>query len=462
MKKITSNILKSLMIFLFVFLNMITNQVNADEIQKDNDKKIKVYKFDIKEEIAPPVWRKTKIAFQHAKDTNADLILIHMNTYGGMLDAADSIRTIILHSQIPVYVFIDNNAASAGALISIACDSIYMRSGANIGAATVVDQTGKPLPDKYQSYMRSMMRSTAEAKGRDPEIAQAMVDPRIYIENISDTGNVLTFTTLEAIKNGYCEGKAENIQEVLNDAGFDNYEIIEQKLTPMDKIIGFLINPMISGILIMIIIGGIYFELQSPGVGFPLVASIIAALLYFAPHYIEGLADNWEILIFIIGVILVAVEIFAIPGFGVAGIAGIMCIIVGLTLSMVENFGFDFIYINYTQLIKAFFIVIIASFLSLILSFYLSKKIFTSTIFGQLALASTQQVKNGFTSADAQYLTMIGKTGYAKTILRPAGKVEIEDEIFDATAESGYIDEGEKIKVVRYETAQLFVRKIES
>ena len=129
----------------------------------------------------------------------------------------------------------------------------------------------------------------------------------------------------------------------------------------------------------MIIIGGIYFELQSPGVGFPLVASIIAALLYFAPHYIEGLANNWEILVFIIGVILVAVEIFVIPGFGVAGITGIMFIIVELTLSMVQNFGFDFIYINYLQLIKAFFIVITAAFLSLILSFYISKKIFTNT-----------------------------------------------------------------------------------
>ncbi|MBI9039122.1 MAG: nodulation protein NfeD [Bacteroidales bacterium] len=448
-----------LMIFVFVFVNTITNQVNADDIRKDKEKKIKVFKFDIKEEIAPPIWRKTKNAFQQAKDTNADLILIHMNTYGGMLDAADSIRTIILHSKIPVYVFIDNNAASAGALISIACDSIYMRSGANIGAATVVDQTGKPLPDKYQSYMRSMMRSTAEAKGRDPEIAQAMVDPRIYIENISDTGNVLTFTTSEAIKNGYCEGKAENVQEVLIDAGLNNYEIIEQKLTSMDKFIGFLINPMISGVLIMIIIGGIYFELQSPGVGFPIVASIIAALLYFAPHYVEGLANNWEILIFIIGVILVAVEIFVIPGFGVAGIAGIMCIIIGLTLSMVQNFGFDFTYINYIELIKAFFIVIIATFVSLILSFYLSKKIFTSTVFGQLALASTQQVKNGFTSADAEYSSMIGKFGYAKTILRPAGKVEIGGEIFDATAESGFIDEGKKIEVIRYETGQLFVRK---
>jgi len=261
------------------------------------DTSFRVYKFDIKEEIAPPVWHHTQKAFDEAEELNFDLIIIHMNTYGGMLDAADSIRTAILKSDIPVYVFIDNNAASAGALISIACDSIYMHPGANIGAATVVDQSGKPLPDKYQSYMRSMMRSTAEASGRDPDIAQAMVDPRIYIEGISDTGQVLTFTAKEALKHNFCEGIAESIEEVMKLANIKEYTIIEQKLTVTDKIIKFLINPFVSGILIMIIIGGIYFELQTPGIGFPIAASVIAAIIYFAPLYIEGLAEHWEIVI---------------------------------------------------------------------------------------------------------------------------------------------------------------------
>jgi membrane-bound serine protease (ClpP class) len=155
----------------------------------DPEKTYKVYTFDIKENIAPPVWHLVKTALKTANEQEVDLILIHMNTYGGMLETADSIRTAILHSPISVWVFIDNNAASAGALISIACDSIYMRSGANIGAATVVDQMGDAVPDKYQSYMRSMMRSTAEAKGRDQRIAEGMVDPRIKIPGVSDSGH---------------------------------------------------------------------------------------------------------------------------------------------------------------------------------------------------------------------------------------------------------------------------------
>lgn len=416
-----------------------------------------VYKFSIKEEIAPPVQRKTQRAFAEAKAVHADLILIHMNTYGGMLNAADSIRTIILKSEIPVYVFIDNNAASAGALISIACDSIYMTPGANIGAATVVDQTGKPLPDKYQSYMRSMMRSTAETKGRDPDIAQAMVDERIFIEGITDTGQVLTFTAREAMKHKFCEGIAEDVDGVLELSGIEDYEIVEQHFSGVDKIIHFLINPFVSGILIMVIIGGIYFELQTPGLGFPSAAAVLAALLYFAPLYLEGLAEHWEIILFLIGVILIAIEIFVAPGFGVPGILGILFILAGLTLSMTGNMGLDFTGIEFSGLIKSFFIVIIAMFSSIILSFYFSRKIFTSTIFGHLALDATQKREEGFASIDTAYSDVVGKTGQAYTVLRPAGKVMIEGQIFDATAEAGFIEKGSTVRVTGYQTSQLFV-----
>lgn len=432
--------------------------ISQDTLSK---RELVIYKFDIKKEIAPPVWHATQKAFQQARDTNADLILIHMNTYGGMLASADSIRTKILQSEIPVYVFIDNNAASAGALISIACDSIYMRSGANIGAATVVNQTGEPLPDKYQSYMRSMMRATAEANGRDPDIAQAMVDPSISIPGVIDSGKVLTFTTSEAIKNGFCEGEAESIKEVLDISGIEDYVIVEQKLTPLDKIIAFLINPVISGILIMIIIGGIYFELQSPGIGFPSAAALIAAIIYFAPLYLEGLANNWEILLFIVGIVLIAIEIFAIPGFGVSGITGVLFIIVGLTLSLLDNVGFDFSNVAFDKIIKAFFLVMISIFLAILGSFFVTKRLLTTTAFGHLALDKIQDKEEGYTSSRKSYESMLGKTGVARTVLRPAGKVIINDEIFDATALSGYIEKGEKIEVRKYSTSQLFVRKVD-
>ncbi len=435
----------------------------ADEPENkfaDQTKEYRVYTFDIKEMIAPPVWHLTKKALQSARDTSADLILIHMNTYGGMLESADSIRTAILQSPIPVWVFIDNNAASAGALISIACDSIYMRPGGNIGAATVVDQEGEVVPDKYQSYMRSMMRSTAEAKGRDPRIAEGMVDPRIMIPGVSDSGQVITFTSTEAIVHGFAEAKAESLADVLKVAGIKEYKIIKHELTFTDRIIRFLINPVVSGILIMIIIGGLYFELQTPGVGFPIAASVFAALLYFMPLYIEGIATHWEIIIFIIGIILVAVELFVLPGFGVAGISGIVLVVAGLALGMVDTQGFEMGNFPVRDLTVALFIVIIASFISLTLSFWISRKLFTTTTFGELALTATQSSDDGYTSAQESYTQMIGVEGVAKTVLRPSGKILIDDETYDATSESGFIEKGEPVKVTSYINAQLFVRKI--
>jgi membrane-bound serine protease (ClpP class) len=254
---------------------------------------------------------------------------------------------------------------------------------------------------------------------------------------------------------------AENVPEVLRRAGITEYTIREQRLTATDKMIGFLIKPAVAGILIMLIIGGIYFEFQAPGIGFPLAVSILAALFYFAPHYLEGLAANWEILVFIVGVILLAVEIFAIPGFGVAGISGIVLMVTGLTLAMIDNIYFEFAPGSSVKVAEAFFIVIIAFFASLILSFYLTRKLFTGkTFFGNLALVSTQQKDDGFSVADASYMNINGKTGIAHTMLRPSGKVMIEGEIYDATALTGFIDKGEAVEVVKYETAQLFVRKV--
>lgn len=459
-KKISLLFVLSLTVF--VGLQAFAERVDrvSQHLEANPGKQFLVYKFSIKENIMPAAVRLTQKAMAEADSMNADFILLHLNTYGGAVDAADSIRTKLMQSKIPVIVFIDNNAASAGALISIACDRIYMRSGSNIGAATVVDQAGEVVPDKYQSYMRSMMRSTAEAKGRDPQIAQAMVDPEVEVEGVIEKGKVLTFTATEAIQHGFCEGIAETIPEVLKLAGIEPYTMAEQKLTAMDRVINFLINPIISGLLIMIIIGGIYFELQTPGVGFPLAAAVTAALLYFAPLYLEGLAANWEILIFLLGLILIAIEIFVIPGFGVTGILGILFMILGLTLSLVENIGFDFSGVPVMEMFIALLTVIVATTMAFVGGIFLSKQLLTTTRFGELALQSVQDTQAGFSSANLSLRSLVGSTGVAFTVLRPSGKIEIDDEVYDATALTGYIEKGDAVKVVKYEATQLFVVKV--
>ena len=421
-----------------------------------NDKKT-VYRFSIDEEIAPPASLRVEKAMAEAAELNADIIVVHINTFGGTLDDADKIRTAFLQADRPVYAYIDNNAASAGALISIACDSIYMHSGSSIGAATVVDQMGQVQPDKYQSYMRSLMRTTAEARGRRPDIAQAMVDPDIKVEGISDSGKVLTFTTQEALKYGYCEAEVESVAQLLQHAGVENYTIREQRYTFIDKLIGFLITPVVSGILIMLIIGGIYFELQQPGIGFPLILALVAAALYFAPLYLEGLATYWEIIIFFVGVVLIILELFVFPGFGVSGIMGIICIVAGLVFSMVGNVGFDFSGIPAGLIANRLMTVLVALAVALPLSIWLGKKLFESTLFGGLALNTEETADQGFTVAGQREQSLVGQRGTAATILRPAGKVTIGERYFDAVAQIGYIEQGQPVVVVDYVNGSLVV-----
>lgn len=440
--------------FLFTFFLFSLGFINAQEENK------KVYLFEIDDNISKPALRRTEKAVAKAVEQEADILFLRLNTFGGELDAAEKIRTLLMEAPMPVYVFIDPNAASAGALISIACDSIYMSPGASIGAASVVDQTGEVLPDKYQSYMRSLMRSTAEEKGRDPLIAQAMVDPDTYIKGVIDSGKVLTFTTQEAIKHGYCEGEVSSVESALQEAGIEDYEIEEQKLSWIDKIIAFLINPVISGLLIMAIIGGIYFEMQTPGVGFPLIIALTAALLYFAPHYLEGLAAHWEILLFIVGLILIIIEIFVTPGFGVLGILGIVFVFAALVLTMVFNIGFDFSFTPPTAISSRIFLVLTSIILGFLFSLWLAKKLLiTQTRFGTLSLNTELDTKDGFSAQDMSLSNLIGKRGKTLTFMRPAGKVEIDGEIYDATSNIGMIDQNEDVIVTKFENAQLVVEK---
>src|SRR5262249_6527650 len=227
-------------------------------------KNTRVMVMEIKAEIDPRMLRYVTLALDHATSTNADYVIVEMDTYGGVLTDAKEIVDLIMDFKKPIWVFINSDAASAGALISIACDSIYMSPGASIGAATVVEGDGKAAPDKYQSYMRSIMRSTAEENHRDPRIAEGMVYKRVLIDSIKQAGKVITLTTNEAIKNQYCEAKVNSIEEILQRNKIDNYDLDHFMLGATEKIIAFFLNSFISGLLILCIIGGIYFEFQTP------------------------------------------------------------------------------------------------------------------------------------------------------------------------------------------------------
>lgn len=413
--------------------------------------------MEIKSEIDPRVNRYIELALNHAEEVKADIIVIEMDTYGGVLTDAKDIVDQLMHVKTPIWVFINSDAASAGALIAIACDSIYMAPGASIGAATVVDGTGARAPDKYQSYMRSIMRSTAEENHRNPTIAEGMVDESVEIDSLKKSGQVITFSTSEAIKNGYCEGKVNSIEEILSKNAVSNYVIEPFVLGWGDKVIAFFLNPFISGILIMVILAGIYFEMQTPGLGFAGLAAVIALVLYLVPYYLNGLAENWEIIAFFVGMGLIALEIFVIPGFGVAGFSGILLTIVSLILIMINNDAFDFEFVRMNDILMAASTAIAALLGGVVLFFVGGTHLPNTRFYGRVALTDTQQASAGYT-VNTLPVSLAGEQGIAFTVLRPSGKVQIGGQIYDAFTRGEYIEAGQAVEVVALSGSSLQVK----
>ena len=304
------------------------------------------------------------------------------------------------------------------------------------------------------------MRSTAEHNGRDPRIAEGMVDERIAIDSITTEGSVITFTTKEALKYGYCEAQVSSIDDILQRNGVPDYELVRFEVGNVEKVIAFFLNPFISGILILVIMGGLYFELQTPGVGFPILASITALVLYLVPYYLNGLAQNWEIIALFVGIVLILLEVFVIPGFGLAGITGIAMTVGAMVLIMVNNDFFNFDMVPLNDIIVASLAIFGGLTGGVLLLFVGGVRLSHSGLFKRISLTDTQAQSEGYTSNFNTGMDLVGKTGTAYTVLRPSGKIMVEDQIYDAFSRGDYIEKGDTVKVLGIEGSTLKVRKV--
>lgn len=215
-------------------------------------------------------------------------------------------------------------------------------------------------------------------------------------------------------------------------------------------------NAFVQAILIMLIIGGIYVELNSPGVGLPGAVAVTAAILYFTPLYLTGYAQNWEILLFVLGLILIVFELFVIPGFGIAGVSGIIFVVLGLFFAMIENIHFDFKDIPLRHFYKALLTVFAGIGVGVVLIVYLSSRIGKRGILKNVALHTDEE---GYLSVSSEPASLVGKRGVAASVLRPSGRVEVNGEYYDAVSINGFIEKGESVFVHKYENAQLYVSK---
>ncbi|MGH7506919.1 MAG: NfeD family protein, partial [Longimicrobiales bacterium] len=369
-----------------------------------------------------------------AEAAGAAAVVLDMDTPGGRIDAAQQIVDAIRNADVPVYTYVNHRAFSAGALIALATDRIFMRSGGVMGAATPVTGEGEKAPEKIVSAMRSEMRALAEARGLDPRIAEAMVDEDVAIEGVVEQGKLLTLTTDEAATLGYAE-KIDDWDALVSRLDLAGAPVRDAHINWAERLVRFFTHPAVAPLLLSLGFLGLIIELKTPAFGLAGLAGIVSLGLFFGSHYLLGLAGLEEMILLGAGVLLVAAEVFLIPGFGVAGIAGIGAIGTGIFLSLVGQFSTS------ADLAQAAGVLSVAGLVLIVAVWALVRRLPRSGRFSRsgLLLGDATRKETGYLSA-AIRPELIGTEGVALTDLRPSGTARFGDERIDVVTDSTWIN----------------------
>ena len=413
----------------------------------------------------PPFIKRT---LEEAKTKNASAVIFDINTFGGRVDAATQIKDAILASDIETIAFINRRAISAGALISLSCEKIFMTGGALIGAATAVDMSGKKGSEKVISFMREEMASTAEKRGRNKEIARGMVDEdlsfthlvidgdSILVNDIEGRkeGKLISLTTDQALKYQIADGTYETVSSIIDSLGYGSIELIETSENWSEKIVRFLTDPVVASLLTTFGFLGILFELQSPGWGIPGFVGLTCLILSLSASYIAELATMSDLIFTIAGLALIFLEMLVIPGFGVIGIGGIGLVLYGMYLLLLPDVPVGDEIVG--QAMDGFLIGLLGAVVGL---FLLSKIMIKSKFWEQLTAPSSQEKNKGYSNSQG-WETLKGHSGITDTDLHPSGWIIINDKRIFVVSEGGYIEKGKKIEVLSVEGNRVTVREL--
>ncbi len=432
---------------------------------------------------------------EEAREADAGLVIFEINTFGGEVDAATKIDDLMVNMSIPTAAYVNRRAISAGALLALSTDRIFMARGGTIGAATPIligigSDQATPTTEKHVSYVRAEFRATAERKGKSVLLAEAMVDEdaELYwvetdtgvvlfgpedlqenqdlygessIRKVSEKGKLLTLTSEEAFQYGLAEEIVDSVEEVAAICA-PGYSVIIKQLPKWDeRMVQFLTDPRVSGILLTLGLVALYTEFKVAGWGVPGTVGLMCLGLFFGSHYLIGLADAMEIILFLVGVGLIAAEIFVIPGFGFAGVGGICCLFTAIYLALVKNpipiSPFDWgLSLNALKIMSFSFV---ASIIIALLASYVLPR---TPVWSRLALLTTESPQEGFVSQPPEFSELLGKRGVTVTQLRPSGRVEFEGKGVPVVTTGDFVDPGEMVEVVETEGNRVVVSRVES
>ena len=438
----------------FMFLIAIAGTLGAIAVPGTVQNESTVYRVPVTGEIelglAPYIQR----AVKEAAEVGAVALILDIDTPGGRVDAAEIISDALTDSEVPVYSLVNRRAYSAGALIALSTSRIYMRPASVIGAATPVDGTGTKAPEKIVSAMRSQMRALAESNGLEPEVAAAMVDEDIEIDGVVESGKLLTLTTEEAVEIGYAEA-IEDLDALLVELGHEGATVVTLELNWAERLVRFFSSSLVSPFLLSLGFLGLLIEIRTPTFGLAGTMGLISLGLFFGSNMIVGLAGLEDVLIVGAGLVLLGIEAFVVPGFGIFGVAGIVAILAGLYMSLLGNIPTMPDFTRAAWVLTSSTLLLIGSAWALIRTLPSSSRLAESGIF--LLAKTTSAI--GYESAEVRS-DLVGKYGTAITDLRPAGTALIGDERIDVVSESEWISAGTPVKVLSAEGYRHIVRSV--
>ncbi|MBK9305711.1 MAG: nodulation protein NfeD [Nitrospira sp.] len=394
-----------------------------------------------------------------AAAAGAAAVILEIDTFGGRVDAAVQIRDALLRAKVKTVAFINKRAISAGALISLAAETIVMAEGGTIGAAMPVQiglpgAPAQPVEEKTVSYLRKEFRATAESRTRPPELAEAMVDADVEIPGVIAKGKLVTLTTEEALRHKLADFRADTLDALLKVLDLSDAEIHHASETWAESLVRVLTHPVVSSILIAVGMLGIIVEIQSPGFGVPGAVGLTSLSLFLWGHWLVRLAGWEEVLLIGIGLILLVVEIFLLPGFGVFGALGIAALLGGLGLSLIGTGA------TWAVVLSAVGQVIAAVLLAAVLALALLRVMPRLPVGRSLILDTELLTAGGYASQPELDHRWLEKRGTAASTLRPAGVAHFDHERVDVVTEGEYIEADTPIEVVRVEGNRIVVRRL--
>jgi membrane-bound serine protease (ClpP class) len=404
--------------------------------------------------LAPFVQR----TLDEAGTQQAAAVVLDINTFGGRVDAAVLIRDALLRTPVRSIAFVNKRAISAGALISLAATTIAMADGGTIGAATPVTTgvpggVAQPVEEKTVSYMRKEFRATAEARSRPPLLAEAMVDADVEVPGLIGKGKLLTLTTDEALQHKFADFRADSLDAVLKVRDLEGADIRRLPQTWAEVLVRLLTHPVVSSLLLAIGVLGLIIEVQTPGVGLPGGLGLLCLALFFGGHRLVALAGWEELLLVAGGLVLLALEIFVIPGFGIAGVLGLGALLSGLGLSLVGAGA------TWETILRAGGRVATSLLLAIVGAAAMLRALPRLPFGRRLVLERELTAQTGYASRPESDLRWIGKCGTTVSPLRPSGIAEFEGERVDVVSEGDFIDAEQPIRVLRVDGNRIVVRR---